>query len=56
MHIKSMHSMFQSLTALAMVAWRIHCARSPQVAWKVKWLSEKSDCLTVRFGEGYCRD
>lgn len=22
----------------------------------MKWLSEKSDCLTVRPGEGYCRD
>jgi hypothetical protein len=22
----------------------------------MKWLSEKSDCLTVRTGEGYCRD
>jgi hypothetical protein len=22
----------------------------------MKWLSEKSDCLTVRAGEGYCRD
>jgi hypothetical protein len=22
----------------------------------MKWLSEKSDCLTVRLGEGYCRD
>ena len=22
----------------------------------MKWLSEKSDCLTVRVGEGYCRD
>ncbi len=22
----------------------------------MKWLGEKSDCLTVRVGEGYCRD
>ena len=22
----------------------------------MKWLSEKSNCLTVRVGEGYCRD
>ena len=22
----------------------------------MKWLSEKSNCLTVRTGEGYCRD
>ncbi|MES3041090.1 MAG: hypothetical protein V4730_08060 [Pseudomonadota bacterium] len=22
----------------------------------MKWLSDKSDCLTVRVGEGYCRD
>lgn len=22
----------------------------------MKWLSDKSDCLTVRSGEGYCRD
>lgn len=22
----------------------------------MKWLSEKKDCLTVRSGEGYCRD
>ncbi|WP_439588114.1 hypothetical protein [Hydrogenophaga sp.] len=22
----------------------------------MKWLSEKSDCLTVKAGEGYCRD
>ena len=22
----------------------------------MKWLSEKSDCLTIRPGEGYCRD
>jgi len=22
----------------------------------MKWLSEKSDCLTIRTGEGYCRD
>lgn len=22
----------------------------------MKWLSEKKDCLTVRAGEGYCRD
>ncbi len=22
----------------------------------MKWLAEKSDCLTVRTGEGYCRD
>jgi len=22
----------------------------------MKWLTEKSDCLTVRAGEGYCRD
>ncbi len=22
----------------------------------MKWLSKKSDCLTVRAGEGYCRD
>lgn len=22
----------------------------------MKWLSEKSDCLTIRLGEGYCRD
>ena len=22
----------------------------------MKWLSEKSDCLTIRAGEGYCRD
>lgn len=22
----------------------------------MKWLSDKSDCLTVRPGEGYCRD
>lgn len=22
----------------------------------MKWLSEKSNCLTIRYGEGYCRD
>jgi len=22
----------------------------------MKWLREKSDCLTIRTGEGYCRD
>ena len=22
----------------------------------MKWLSEKSDCLTIKSGEGYCRD
>jgi hypothetical protein len=22
----------------------------------MKWLSDKSDCLTIRAGEGYCRD
>jgi hypothetical protein len=22
----------------------------------MKWLADKTDCLTVRFGEGYCRD
>lgn len=22
----------------------------------MKWLSEKSDCLTINLGEGYCRD
>lgn len=22
----------------------------------MKWLAEKNDCLTVRVGEGYCRD
>lgn len=22
----------------------------------MKWLSDKSNCLTVNFGEGYCRD
>jgi hypothetical protein len=22
----------------------------------MKWLSEKKDCLTIRYGEGYCRD
>jgi hypothetical protein len=22
----------------------------------MKWLADKSNCLTVRFGEGYCRD
>jgi hypothetical protein len=22
----------------------------------MKWLSDKSDCLTIRSGEGYCRD
>lgn len=22
----------------------------------MKWLSDKSDCLTIRHGEGYCRD
>lgn len=22
----------------------------------MKWLAEKSDCLTIRLGEGYCRD
>ena len=22
----------------------------------MKWLSDKSDCLTIRRGEGYCRD
>ena len=22
----------------------------------MKWLADKSDCLTVHFGEGYCRD
>ena len=22
----------------------------------MKWLSEKSNCLSIRYGEGYCRD
>jgi len=22
----------------------------------MKWLSDKSNCLTIRYGEGYCRD
>jgi hypothetical protein len=22
----------------------------------MKWLSDKSDCLTIRSGEGYCKD
>ncbi len=22
----------------------------------MKWLSEKNNCLTIRYGEGYCRD
>lgn len=22
----------------------------------MKWLSEKSNCLTIRYGEGYCQD
>jgi hypothetical protein len=22
----------------------------------MKWLSDKSNCLTIRSGEGYCRD
>lgn len=26
------------------------------VATGMKWLAEKSDCLTVKPGEGYCRD
>jgi hypothetical protein len=26
------------------------------VATGMKWLSDKSNCLTIRSGEGYCRD
>jgi len=26
------------------------------VATGMKWLSDKTNCLTVRYGEGYCRD
>jgi hypothetical protein len=26
------------------------------VATGMKWLADKSTCLTIRFGEGYCRD
>jgi hypothetical protein len=22
----------------------------------MKWLAGKNDCLTIKFGEGYCRD
>jgi hypothetical protein len=22
----------------------------------MKWLADKTDCLTIRYGEGYCRD
>jgi hypothetical protein len=22
----------------------------------MKWLADKADCLTIRYGEGYCRD
>ena len=32
----------------------IHASNGAET-W-MKWLSEKSNCLTVRTGEGYCRD
>jgi hypothetical protein len=35
------------------VAETIHA--SDGTATGMKWLADKSDCLTVRTGEGYCR-
>jgi len=32
----------------------IHASNGAETG--MKWLSEKSNCLTVRTGEGYCRD
>ncbi len=32
----------------------IHASNGAETG--MKWLSEKSNCLTVRAGEGYCRD
>lgn len=32
----------------------LHATNGPETG--MKWLTEKSDCLTVRAGEGYCRD
>ena len=32
----------------------LHAANGDETG--MKWLSEKSDCLRVRAGEGYCRD
>ena len=32
----------------------VHATRGADTG--MKWLAEKSDCLTVRSGEGYCRD
>jgi hypothetical protein len=32
----------------------VHASNGAQTG--MKWLSEKTNCLTVRLGEGYCRD
>jgi hypothetical protein len=35
-------------------AWALH--RTDGARTGMKWLADKRDCLTVAFGEGYCRD
>ena len=32
----------------------IRATRGPETG--MKWLVDKSDCLTIRTGEGFCRD
>lgn len=36
------------------VAETLHATNGAETG--MKWLAEKQDCLTVRAGEGYCRD
>ena len=36
------------------IAETIHATNGSETG--MKWLADKSDCLTVRTGEGYCRD
>ncbi len=31
-------------------------ARDRRRGTGMKWLSDKADCLTIRYGEGFCRD
>lgn len=33
---------------------KIHASNGAETG--MKWLSEKSNCLTIRYGEGFCRD
>jgi hypothetical protein len=52
---------FQGLAAGHQIAFERHGVKESLRATNgaetgMKWLSEKHDCLTVRAGEGYCRD